>query len=1380
MIKRFCVLIAILAALAFSAVEVESYSDNSMTIRMSSTPEINGSGFDDAVQIYIDGADYHDITGEPRLPVFREIILIPEDCELVVHPQDRIVQKLSIPNIVEPVPVFETQGQKSREPFTLSQKYYQDNNINSHPAEIIQQGKIHGWRYALVEFRPVAYNPVKSEIEIINEMEINISYRGGNWPEDRYNSPVFNKILHDIALNPFEVEPMPENPIGYYVICPDEYIAEVEPLLEWRRQMGYHVMVSSPESLGGTRSSIKDAISEQYLFGDVVPDYIVFVGDVDVIPTYPSGGSESPTDADYCTVDGADFIPDILYGRISGADADDIARIANRVVEYEKLDYDDISFTNRVLLGTTDDRSFHDYVHIVHHHCVETWIEPADVDWTELDGPSTDMAEVIDEIDSGYNIFYYYGHGSPSGFASPPLNFDGIDALSNDEKYPFMVGNACSTNDYTDDESWGEALLRRDNKGAIAYMGASDLTYWYPDSIWEIETFAALYEHGYSTVDGICYYALVEVNIGMPSYGHYFFDVYNLVGDPATHLWKKMPAELAVECTPAFVPGDTNDIAIDVTSDGMPVENALVGLRFPSGNLAAYTDDSGHANLAYLAETPDDVKLTVTKPDYIPVQDTLIATSLTEPYIYISSSEIFDAESLSTVNNSNGILEIGETAILRLNLQNYGIDATGISIMTDCERYLSLDASEYATEDLASMASANLEMVIDVEEDVSDGEIAEINFEIMADGGYSDIQPKQFAIGAPDLQLLSSSFSDVEGGDGDFVLEDGEVVEFSFQFVNNGTGSPNEIDVEIIEDAAYIERIVTSYSFGPVYAGSLYTLSIEANIVADAPEGSSALFTISQNYLSSSWEDTSRIYFNIPGYETEVNPSEGWSATGFHLDNKTFASPPYSLKSTPSGQIFYDNDAEYYAESPYFMVPMNSSLTFWHKISTPVMPTSGDFGRVLIISETDTAQLGDDIMGQIDEWELVRLNIPTEFQNRSAKLRFEFISSGANYRRGWNIDDIKVKPSGLPQLGAPKVTPLVAMYSMADDSFTYSIKYASADGAMPEDPIMLHIGSHRYEMEFFGGSLIDGAIFQKKLVVESAFATHFEMGDITYPESGSITTPFVSERVFYEDFEDGIGDFYVEGDDDWQHTFLEEGAYSGNFCFSTLGPSFGGYDSEANSRLVLPFEARRYTPILVFYARYDFACGSSSGLIRDGGNVKIRTDEDGEFIVYPTPLYDGEIISSINPMSYEPVYGEDNYNEWRMFYVDLTDMVPGSFDIIFDFGSNDIETDDGWFIDDVAIYIGSMRDVEEPGIQKPEKANISVSPNPFNSAATIDFDGFEPEIIEIFDNSGHLIKSYQSPGKSLMWQPGDIESGVYIISAEKGKKSENVKALYVK
>ena len=49
-----------------------------------------------------------------------------------------------------------------------------------------------------------------------------------------------------------------------------------------------------------------------------------------------------------------------------------------------------------------------------------------------------------------------------------------------------MVGNCCLTNAFDTGECFGEALLRAQDKGAVGYIGGSDVTYWNEDYWWGV------------------------------------------------------------------------------------------------------------------------------------------------------------------------------------------------------------------------------------------------------------------------------------------------------------------------------------------------------------------------------------------------------------------------------------------------------------------------------------------------------------------------------------------------------------------------------------------------------------------------------------------------------------------------------------------------------------------------------------------------------------------------------------------------------------------------------------------------------------------------------------------------------------------------------
>ncbi len=105
---------------------------------------------------------------------------------------------------------------------------------------------------------------------------------------------------------------------------------------------------------------------------------------------------------------------------------------------------------------------------------------------------------------------------------------------------------------------------------------------------------------------------------------------------------------------------------------------------------------------------------------------------------------------------------------------------------------------------------------------------------------------------------------------------------------------------------------------------------------------------------------------------------------------------------------------------------------------------------------------------------------------------------------------------------------------------------------------------------------------------------------------------------------------------------------------------------------------------------------------------------------------------------------------------------------------------------------------ENSGKQLPAELSISVSPNPFNSAVTLELEGVgatvrSPEqiAVEIFDINGRLVgnlspSSAETAGFSedptpVVWQPDEsITSGVYLIRARVGNAEATKKVVYLK
>ncbi|MCB0280952.1 MAG: type IX secretion system sortase PorU [Calditrichaeota bacterium] len=89
--------------------------------------------------------------------------------------------------------------------------------------------------------------------------------------------------------------------------------------------------------------------------------------------------------------------------------------------------------------------------------------------------------ELIDRINRGTLIVNYFGHGSPTTWAHETLfNFErDYNKINNEAKFPLIIAATCDFGifDNPNDVSFSEALVWKENSGAIAVVAATRLVY---------------------------------------------------------------------------------------------------------------------------------------------------------------------------------------------------------------------------------------------------------------------------------------------------------------------------------------------------------------------------------------------------------------------------------------------------------------------------------------------------------------------------------------------------------------------------------------------------------------------------------------------------------------------------------------------------------------------------------------------------------------------------------------------------------------------------------------------------------------------------------------------------------------------------------------
>ncbi|MBN2560576.1 MAG: hypothetical protein JXQ75_06570 [Phycisphaerae bacterium] len=340
---------------------------------------------------------------------------------------------------------------------------------------------------------------------------------------------------------------------GNYLIVTAEDYAGSAPLTQFanaKAAMGFTV-TTYVASNGTSRSDIKTYIEGWYT--PAVNNYVLIVGDTagtgsataNTIPHWVGGGSRTATtDLPYACMDaGDDWYPEIFLGRFSVTSVSMLQDVVDKSLLVESGNFSDPDYVKRAAFLATDDSTAqaeqtHDWV-------IANYMDPADFVSTKIyaaqDG---DTSDVTAAVNAGSLFTVYMGHSSSSGWWAPSFTQTNVSALSNDGLYGLVMGWSCNTSHFDYTECCGETWLREANKGAAAYLSASDYIWWSTVQDWESSRRMEKYFFESFFVDDIwevgpawqaaLWRLLYDPDFG-PTHDHTrnIFEEFVLLGDPA-------------------------------------------------------------------------------------------------------------------------------------------------------------------------------------------------------------------------------------------------------------------------------------------------------------------------------------------------------------------------------------------------------------------------------------------------------------------------------------------------------------------------------------------------------------------------------------------------------------------------------------------------------------------------------------------------------------------------------------------------------------------------------------------------------------------------------------------------------------------------------
>ena len=645
--------------------------------------------------------------GDPQIPVVNELIAVPfgatPHIEITSYSTtDYRLDDLGIQTLIPRQPSLRKDQRPEDAPFLYNESAYQTRGLRSEPQAVVNVvGTMRGICLGKMTIEPVSYDPVNNTLRVFNDIEVEVSFDGADAVAtekmlvDTY-SPYFNvvykQLFNDRMLrDAYSQHPdLYTTPVKMLVVTTSTYANSdaFNTWLTWKKQKGIDVDVQTVAS-GASASTIKSTIYSRYNANH--PSFLVIVGDETVVTNYSlfdygSTYGNAATDLEYASVDG-DVYHDMFLSRIPVSSTTELSNYVNKALTYEKYTMSDPSYLSNVLLIAGADDTWAPKVgRPTINYAANNYFNTAHGFANVYKYVTSSYTGCYDYLNSGVGFVNYTAHGDIQKWHSPELTNTNVNALTNNDKYFWAMGNCCLTCNFKNAQNsqtcFGETMIRAANKAAFGYIGSVPESYWYEDYYFGVgatstfsstpsmsQTATGVYDMmfddtGFNTLNAVPFGGNVAV-----TYAHagsyqssvsdeYYWRAYQCFGDGSIMPYHTQPAANNVSHASTIFIGVTSFTVNAVAGSYVAItkNNEILGV--------AEVPDAGTVNVPISGLTSaGDVMIVVTRQQRQPYITTIQAVSNNGPYISLESY---------TPNTAL----VGENTSLSLTFKNVGTQAT--------------------------------------------------------------------------------------------------------------------------------------------------------------------------------------------------------------------------------------------------------------------------------------------------------------------------------------------------------------------------------------------------------------------------------------------------------------------------------------------------------------------------------------------------------------------------------------------------------------------------------------------------------------------------------------------------------------------------------
>jgi hypothetical protein len=851
--------------------------DQSIVINYSA-PELNVENISNSTGTYyrlsIPGHTSSNVPGKPEVPLFSRLISLPEGSQYRVKITEVKSSRIKpsgkkIEGILYPAQEGETkQTDQKRTSFSIDRMEYATRGIiNSDTVRIERLGKVRDQNLANLIISPVRYNPHSNALELITSMKIEVIFQNSTGAVSKSLLPqslLFGESLSKGILNynPDDVIPgFTNQPVKMVIITDTAFKKQLEPFIKWKTQKGFKIKVlyKGTGLAGNTYTQLKESLTKIYTSAtqaDPPPEYLLIIGDVNRVPYYGTG---NVTDMYYGEFDGnGDYIPEMYVGRLPVEDTTELKSVVKKIIQYEKFQFADTNqFYSGAIATAGNDAGYANYMNGQVKYSVTNYLTAANkIKEQHFYYPQADLNRqkdsIIKLIDKGTSFINYTGHGDANGWLHINLKSADIPSLRNKNMYPFIISNACRTAQFNIPASFGNKMVLTSEKGAIGFIGCSNDSYWDEDYYWAVGpgtiTANPTYEgtglgaldrlfHSHKEPASEWYYTLGQINYAgnlavsasTSSRKKYYWETYNVVGDPSLIPIIGKPGSFNISL-PDTLPNGLKSISLNIE----PFAYVAIS-HFDTLWDASYASASGSVILDMPGLSNDSCLVVITGQNRLPVIKTIRLTNYNKEFINLTSSSINDQ-----LANNNGRADFGEPFFLKLAVSNLGLtEAHNVyAKITSTSKWITINSDSAFIGTLSPKSEITLadKLGITVSDSVPNQGVATVNLTLKDDKTVKHYKI-DIAIHSPELQIISCMIDDKVLGNGDYIADPGETFNLVFKLQNRGSSNISG-QFSIISPANDITILAPSVKSGELKIGETTDLPVMVKLSDGASSGS--------------------------------------------------------------------------------------------------------------------------------------------------------------------------------------------------------------------------------------------------------------------------------------------------------------------------------------------------------------------------------------------------------------------------------------------------------------------------------------------------------------------------------------------------------------